>query len=124
SAGRRIGLPVCSTMMVLPSLFLAIALPSGLCRLDVLVAATRLQGRDLDAAACGDRARAVLVLQRIEGGAYHVVRVRRPERLGDHVLHAERLEDGAHRAAGDDAGAGRSGAADDLAGAVAAVDVV
>ena len=39
-------------------------------------------------------------------------------------MHAERLEDRAHRAAGDDAGTGRSGAQDDAAGAVATVDVV
>ena len=36
----------------------------------------------------------------------------------------KRLEHGAHRTAGDDAGAGHGGAQDDLAGAVAAVHVV
>ena len=35
--------------------------------------------------------RAVLVLQRVERGAHHVVRVRRTDRLGDDVLHAERF---------------------------------
>ncbi len=66
----------------------------------------------------------VLVLQRVEGRADHVVGVRRAQRLRDHVLHAERLEHGAHRAAGDDAGARRRRAQHDLAGAPAAVDVV
>src|SRR5690606_7980647 len=59
---------------------------------------------DLLAAARRDHARALLVLQRVEGGAHHVVRVRRAERLRNHVLDAERLEHGAHRTAGDDAG--------------------
>ena len=88
------------------------------------IAAAGLQRRHLEAAARRDRARAVLVLQRVEGGADEVVGVRRAERLRDHVLHAERLEHGAHRAAGDDAGALRRRAQHDLAGAVTAVDVV
>ena len=58
-----------------------------------------------------------LALQRVERRANHVVRVRRTHRLGDDVLHAERLEDGAHRAAGDDAGTGLGGAQQNLAGA-------
>jgi hypothetical protein len=69
-------------------------------------------------------ARAVLVLERLEGGAHEVVGVRGSQRLGDDVLHAERLEYSAHRAASDDAGALRGRAEDHLAGAVAAVDVV
>ena len=71
-----------------------------------------------------DRARRILMLQRVEGRAHHVVGVRRAERLRHHVLHAERLEHRAHRAAGDDAGAGRRRAQEHLAGAVAAVHVV
>ena len=47
-----------------------------------------------------------------------------PSDFDDDVVHAERLEDGAHRAAGDDAGTGRGGAQHDLAGAVAALHVV
>src|SRR5205807_229738 len=68
--------------------------------------AAGLQGRHLDVAARGDRARAVLVLQRVEGRAHHVVRVGRPDRLRHHALDAQRLEHGTHRAAGDDAGTG------------------
>src|SRR6185437_6926160 len=71
-----------------------------------------------------NRARADRAAKRIEGRLDHVVRIGRPDRLRHHVLHAQRLEDGAHRAAGDDAGAGRGGAQDDLAGAIAADDVV
>src|SRR5262249_7866961 len=41
-----------------------------------------------------------------------------------HVLHPQRLEHCAHRAAGDDAGAGRRRAQVDLAGAMTAGDVV
>src|SRR5262249_7786330 len=62
SAGRRMGLAVCSTVMV----FSAVAIASGLRRLGIGLAAPRLQRRDLDAAARGDAARAVLVLERIE----------------------------------------------------------
>ena len=88
------------------------------------IAATGLQGRNLERATGRDRARAVLVLQRVERGAHEVVGVRGAERLRHDVLHADRLEDGAHRTAGDDAGTGRSRAQNDLAGAVAALHVV
>ncbi len=44
--------------------------------------------------------------------------------LGDNVMHAERLEHGAHRAASDNAGAGRRSAQNDPARAMTAVDVV
>ena len=80
-------------------------------------AAAGLQRRILDAALGSDILRMHLALQRVERGAHHVVRVRRAHRLGDDVMHAERLEHGAHRAAGDDAGAGLGGAQQDLAGA-------
>ena len=66
----------------------------------------------------------VLVLQRVEGRADHVVGVGRADRLRHHVLDAERLEHGAHRAAGDDAGTGRSRSQIDAARAVTAGDVV
>ena len=79
---------------------------------------------DLLAAAGRDHARRVELLQRVERRLDHVVRVGRADRLGDDVLDAERLEHRAHRAAGDDAGAGRGGAQHHLAGAVVAVDVV
>src|SRR5256714_3210617 len=64
------------------------------------------------------------MLQRVEGGANHVVGIRRADRLRHHVLDTERFEHRAHRAAGDDAGTGRSRAQVDAAGAVAAGDVV
>src|SRR6185437_11105791 len=78
----------------------------------------------LAAAPRRNRARADRAAKRIEGRLDHVVRIGRADRLRHDVLHAQRLEDGAHRAAGDDAGAGRGGAQDDLAGAIAADDVV
>src|ERR1039457_1552200 len=64
----------------------------------------RLQGGHLDVAARRDRARGILVLQWVEGGANPVVGVRRTDRLGHHVLDAECLEHRAHRTARDDAG--------------------
>src|SRR6266851_3668750 len=75
-------------------------------------------------AALRHAARARRTRQRLEGRLDHVVRVGGPDRFGHHVVHAQRLEDGAHRAAGDDARARRRRAHDDLARAVAADDVV
>src|SRR6266851_210500 len=75
-------------------------------------------------AALRHAARARRARQRLEGRLDHVVRVGGPDRFGHHVVHAQRLEDGAHRAAGDDARARRRRAHDDLARAVAADDVV
>src|SRR5829696_6232489 len=46
------------------------------------------------------------VLQRLHRGVHDVDRVRRPEALGEHVVDARALEDGAHRATGDDTGTG------------------
>src|SRR6185369_1540551 len=63
---------------------------------------------NLLAAALRDRARAGLLLERLEGRADHVVRVRRADRLGHDVGDAEALEDRTHRAAGNDPGSGRS----------------
>src|SRR5947209_8527184 len=71
-------------------------------------AAAAEQVGDLLAATLGNRARAGLLFQRLEGGADHVVRVGRADRLGHDVGNAEALENRAHRAAGDDACAGRS----------------
>src|SRR5215207_10873789 len=123
-ASRRIGEPICRTVTVLVSAI--IRLLSGFRAGAVAVgdAAARLQRRHLEAAARRDRAWAILVLQRVEGRAHEVVGVRRAERLRDDVLHAKRLEDGAGRAAGDDAGALRRGAQDHLAGAPASVHIV
>ena len=64
------------------------------------------EARNLEAAAGRNRTWAVDALQRIEGGPHHVVGVGGALRLGDDVVDAEGLEHGAHRAAGDDAGAG------------------
>jgi hypothetical protein len=55
------------------------------------------------AAQAAHRSRLTQHLQPGEGGAHHVVRVGRADRLGQHVLDAGRLDDGADRAAGDDA---------------------
>src|SRR5918912_3396636 len=46
------------------------------------------------------------ILQRLHGGVHDVDRVRRPEALGEHVVDAGALQDGAHRATGDDTGTG------------------
>src|SRR4051794_18606947 len=46
------------------------------------------------------------VLQRLHGGVHDVDRVRRAEALREHVVDARALEDGAHRATGDDTGTG------------------
>src|SRR4051794_5878759 len=62
--------------------------------------------------------------ERGEGCLDHVVRVRRTDRFGDDILHAERLEDRPHRAAGDNAGAGFGRPNDYLAGAVAVGDIM
>src|SRR3954468_6161000 len=89
-------------------------LVSHLC-LHRLLAATGLEIRNLEAAARRDRTRAVDLLERVERGAHHVVGVRRALRLGDDVVDAKGLEHGAHRTAGDDAGAGHCRAENDLA---------
>src|SRR5260370_20412732 len=62
--------------------------------------------------------------ERGEGRLDHVVRVRAADRFGDHVLHAERLEDRPHRPAGDDTGAGLRRAYDDPPGSIGVGDVV
>src|SRR4051812_19765303 len=86
---RRIALWVCSTLIVFAAL--AIVLNSerrGKNAPDCLFShhfgiatdAARLQRGHLDVAACRHRARRILVLQRVEGGANHVVGVRRADR--------------------------------------------
>src|ERR1043166_7992025 len=79
---------------------------------------------DAAAAALRHHARALLQLQRIEGRAHHVVGIGGAERLGHHVAHAQRFEHRAHRAPGDDAGAGRSRTDQHFAGAVMAAGLV
>src|SRR5690606_16586070 len=63
-----------------------------------------LQVLHLLAAPGRDAGRRVHVRQALERGADEVDRVARAGRLRQHVLHAHRLEHGAHRAAGDHAG--------------------
>ena len=72
--------------------------------------------RDLLRAVCSS-------LQRRDRRLHHVVRVVRAEALGQHVAHARDLDDRAHAAAGDHAGAVAGRAQQHVAGAVAAVDV-
>src|SRR5262249_27093026 len=79
---------------------------------------------DLAPAPGRDLARRLDMLERVEGRLDHVVRVRGAHRLRHDVVNAEALEDRAHRAASDDAGAWRCRAHDDLAGAEAALLVV
>src|SRR5262249_58696086 len=68
---RREGLPVCSTLMVLPALLLIAACSTTVLfdRLLALaaLAAPRLQRRYLDVAPRRDRPRRVLPLERVEG---------------------------------------------------------
>src|SRR5271169_2068878 len=92
---------------------------------------SRLGGRALAqnfayllAAALRYRAWADRAAKRLEGRLDHVVRIGGADRLRHHILDTERLEDGAHRAAGDNAGARPRSAQHHLAGAVMADNVV
>src|SRR5262245_40443865 len=62
--------------------------------------------------------------QTLERRARDVDRIRRAERLGQDVADAGRLDDGAHRAAGDDAGALGGGLQEHRAGAELLADFV
>src|SRR3954466_11461764 len=73
------------------------------------------------AARRGDVLGTAQLAERLLGGLQHVDRVRRAERLREHVADAAELEDRAHAAAGDDAGTGRGRAQED-AGRVEATD--
>src|SRR5215472_10439004 len=115
---RRIGLPVCSILMVFAAMVLSSELVRGC--LGVAAEAARLQRGHLDAATCRHRTRRILMLERIEGRAHHVVGVGGADRLRHHVLDTQRLEHGTHRAAGDDTGTGRRRTQIDAAGAVTA----
>src|SRR5258705_4002414 len=128
---RRIALPVCSTLIIFAALAIVITPKSArsacwLFRhyLGVAADTARLQRGHLDVAARRDRTRRILMLQRVEGGANHVVGVRRADRLRHHVLDAERLEHRAHRAARDDAGTRRRRAQVNPPRPVAAGDIV
>src|SRR2546427_6244218 len=66
-------------------------------------------GLELDAALLGDAPRRREVLQRVQRGPNHVVRVGGAEALGEDVAHAGALQDGAHRPARDDARSGCGG---------------
>src|SRR3981081_1372433 len=128
---RRIALPVCSTLIIFAALAIVITPKSArrACWLfgdhfSVAAATARLQLGHLDFAARRDRARRILMLQRVERRANHVVGVRRADRLRHHVLNAERLEHRAHRTARDDAGTRRRRAPINPAGAVTAGGIV
>src|SRR6266550_2553653 len=75
-------------------------------------------GLELDAALLGDAPRRREVLQRIQRGPHHVVRVGGAEALGEDVAHAGALEHRAHGSAGDDAGPRRGGLQKHAPGAV------
>src|SRR6185437_2889500 len=66
-------------------------------------------GLELDAALLGDTPRRREVLQGVERGPHHVVRVGGAEALGEDVAHTGTLQHRAHRAAGDDPRPGRGG---------------
>src|SRR5258708_10865817 len=128
---RRIALPVCSTLIIFAALAIVITQKRAgrACCLfshdfSVAADAARLQGGHLDVAAGRNRAWRILMLQRVEGGANHVVGVRRSDRLRHHVLNAKGLEHRAHRTAGDDAGTCWGCAQVDPARAVTAGDIV
>src|SRR5665213_3454341 len=127
---RRIALPVCSTLIIFAALAIVITPKSATGRLllfsnhfGVATDTARLQRGHLDVAARRNRTRRILMLQRVERRANHVVGVRRADRLRHHVLDAERLEHRAHRTAGDDAGTGRSRTQINATGAVTAGDI-
>ncbi len=74
------------------------SLPSGFSGgFGVATLAASLQCGNLEAPASRHRTGRVLALERIKGRADHVVGVRRTLRLRNNVVHAERLEDRAHR---------------------------
>src|SRR4030081_3084129 len=128
---RGTALPVCSTLIIFAALAIVITPKSArrACWLfgdhfSVAADTARLQRGHLDIAARRDRTRRILMLQRVERRANHVVGVRRADRLRHHVLNAERLEHRAHRTARDDTGTRRRRAQINPARAVTAGDVV
>src|SRR6266699_1519476 len=81
-------------------------------------------GLELDAALLGGTPRCREVLQAVERGPHHVVRVGGAEALGEDVAHPGTLQHRAHRAAGDDPGPGRGGLQEHAPGAVVTDDFV
>src|SRR2546425_400730 len=79
-------------------------------------------GLELGAALLGAPPSRREVLERIQRGADHVVRVGGAEALGEDVAHTGALEHRAHGAAGDDAGPGRGGLQEHASGAVVTDD--
>src|SRR3989475_9307410 len=79
-------------------------------------------GLELDTALLGDTPRGREMLQPVQRGPHHVVRVGGAEALGEDVAHAGALEHRAHRAAGNDAGPGRGGLQEHAPGAVVTDD--
>src|SRR5690606_7125492 len=88
------------------------------------LAAASLEFRNLEAATGSHRTGAVNALERVEGGANHVVGVCSALRLGNDIVDAKRFEHGAHRTTGDDTGTRNCCTQDDLTGAVATSNVV
>src|SRR3982074_269481 len=124
-------LPGCSSLIIFAAL--AIVIPPKSARracwlfgdhFSVAADTARLQRGHLEIAPRRDRTRRILMLQRVERRANHVVGVRRADRLRHHGLNAERLEPRAHRTARDDAGTRRRRAQINPAGAVTAGDIV
>src|SRR5436309_6622547 len=81
-------------------------------------------GLELDAALLGDAPRGRQVLECVQRGPHHVVRVGGAEALGEDVTYAGALEHGSHGPAGDDAGSGRGRLEQHAPGAVVTDDLV
>src|SRR6266576_588573 len=79
---------------------------------------------ELDAALLGDPPRRREVLEPIQRGPHHVVRVGGAEALGEDVAHAGALEHRAHGATGDHAGSGRGGLEQHAPGTVVTDDLM
>src|SRR3979409_1338297 len=94
----------------------------GSLAMDSLLPGPVMDRLELDAALLGDTPRRGEVLEPIQRGPNHVVRVRGAEALGEDVAHTGALEHRAHRAAGDDAGSGRGGLEEHAPGAVVTDD--
>src|SRR3984893_8881311 len=94
---RRIAVWVCSTLIIFAPLAIVITPKSASERacclfshhFGVAADAARLQRGHLDVAACRHRTRRILMLQRVESGANHVLGIRGADRLRHHVLDTE-----------------------------------
>src|SRR6267378_508325 len=94
----------------------------GSLAMDGLLPGPVMDRLELDAPLLGDTTRRREVLEAIQRGPHHVVRVGGAEALGEDVAHAGALQHRAHRAAGDDAGPGRGGLQKYAPGAVVTDD--